>query len=235
MTKRNATVLGGWALIFGAVAFTAVFTYLAINFDYPDVLDGRAVEVLPALRAGGVPMRAVWAVYAFLPLAFIPAGIGTYHALKSADEGLMRLGMHLATVSALASMLGLMRWPSIHWTLAAFYEGAEPAQQAVISAIFDGLNLYLGNYIGEFLGELAFGLWFLLTAVTMLGARHFPRWMAYFGLIAAALGLIQMFRNVTDAVLPANTVFNYLLPLWLIVLGVGVLRYGTEQQTTFGA
>ncbi|MCA9934341.1 MAG: DUF4386 domain-containing protein [Ardenticatenaceae bacterium] len=230
MIKSKAVTFGGWALIVGALSFTAVFTYLAITFNYPDVLDGPANEVLPALRGGGDAMRAIWAVYAFLPLAFVPAGIGTYHALKAADEGTMRLGMHMATISALASMLGLMRWPSIHWALAAFYEQADAAQQAVVTAVFNGLNVYLGNYIGEFLGELTFGLWLLLTAVTMFKSRHFPRWMAYMGLLTSVLGLIQMFRNVTDIVLPVNEVFNYLLPLWLLVLGIGVLRFARNHE-----
>lgn len=33
-----------------------------------------------------------------------------------------------------------------------------------------------------------------------------------------------MFRNVTDAVAPVAAVNNYLLPLWMIVFGVGLLR-----------
>lgn len=78
--------VGGWSLIVGALLFVGVFSYLASEFDYPDVLEGPATEVLPNLRRGGQVMRAVWALYSLLPLAFIPAGVGSYVALAGAEE-----------------------------------------------------------------------------------------------------------------------------------------------------
>jgi hypothetical protein len=38
-------------------------------------------------------------------------------------------------------------------------------------------------------------------------------------------GLIGMFRNVTAAVAPVAEVNNYLLPIWMIVFGVSLMRY----------
>ena len=66
--------LGGWALILGALAFLVVFAVLAARFDYPAILAGPADLVLPRLLATGTAGRAVWAVYALLPLIWIPAG-----------------------------------------------------------------------------------------------------------------------------------------------------------------
>jgi hypothetical protein len=40
-------------LIGGALAFMGVFAYLAARFNYPQVLDGNAAEVLPSLLATG--------------------------------------------------------------------------------------------------------------------------------------------------------------------------------------
>ena len=59
---RNGPIIraGGVALVGGAVAFLAVFAYLAARFDYPDILDGAAGEVLPRLLAIGPTGRAVW-------------------------------------------------------------------------------------------------------------------------------------------------------------------------------
>ena len=48
--------------------------------------------------------RAVWALYAVLPLIFIPAGVGTFHALRETSEGSMRVAMHFATLAALSMM-----------------------------------------------------------------------------------------------------------------------------------
>jgi hypothetical protein len=46
--KSIGTVrFGGIGLILGALAFLAVFAFLAARFDYPAVLDGPASSVLP--------------------------------------------------------------------------------------------------------------------------------------------------------------------------------------------
>jgi uncharacterized protein DUF4386 len=226
---RNPTVVraGGVALIGGAIAFLTVFSFLAARFDYPDVLDGTAADVLPKLLATGAAGRAVWALYAFLPLIWIPAGVAAFHALRPVREGSMRTATLFAVVAAMSMMLGLLRWPSIHWALAESYATAGPSERSVIAAMFTGLNSYLGNYIGEFLGELSFSLFFLLSALAMLvPTSGFPRWMGYLGLLTAVAGLVGMFRNVTNVVDPVAAVNNYLLPVWMIVFGVGLLRVG---------
>ena len=82
--RSKGTILaGGIALVGGAVAFLGVFSYLAATFNYPDVLDGRAGDVLPALRATGDSGRAAWAFYSILPLIWIPAGVGAFEALRA--------------------------------------------------------------------------------------------------------------------------------------------------------
>jgi hypothetical protein len=123
-------------------------------------------------------------------------------------------------------MLGLMRWPTIHWRLAELHAGADPAQRAVLDAMFDGLNTYLGNYIGEFLGELAFNAFFLLTGWALLRTRG----VAVLGLVAGLAGLVGMLRNVTAAVAPVAAVNNYLLPAWMIVFGVVLARWREPEQ-----
>jgi hypothetical protein len=228
--RRTLIRAGGAALIGGAVAFVAVFGYLAAAFGYPQILDGTAEAVLPRLLATGTMGRAVWALYAFLPLVWIPAGVAAFHALRPSREGSLRVAMLFALVAALAMMLGLLRWPSVHWRLAEAYAEADPGQRATIAAVFAGLNSYLGNYVGEFLGELAMNLFFLLSALAMLAVpSEFPPWMGRLGVTTAAAGLVGMFRNVTDVVAPVAAVNNYLLPLWMIVFGVGLWRYGGRR------
>jgi hypothetical protein len=215
---------GGFALIFGAIAFMLVFAYLAARFDYPAILDGPAGTVLPRLLATGVSGRAAWAVYAFLPLIWLPAGVGAYCALRRFAPGAMLLALQWAIVAAISMMLGLMRWPSVHWHLAQAQATAAPEQQPVIAAVFDGLNSYLGNYIGEFLGELSFSGFFLLSSWTLWRSRAAPRWVAGTGLATSAAGLVGMLRNLTGAVAPVAAFNNYLLPLWMIIFGVVLIR-----------
>jgi hypothetical protein len=207
------------------VAFIGIFAYLAARFDYPDVLDGPAATVLPSLLATGQEGRLVWAAYALLPLIWLPAGVAAYEALAPVRRGAMRLALLFAGVAALAMMLGLMRWPSIHWHLALAFEHAAPPEQGVLAAVFDGLNTYLGNYIGEFLGELSFSAFFLLTSVVWLQSPHPHKWIGWIGVGTAASGLIGMFRNVTDTVALVAALNNYLLPAFMIVLGVALARW----------
>jgi hypothetical protein len=219
-----AARLGGFALIAASVLFMAVFGYLASTFDYPDVLDRPAAEVLPRLTALGAAGRAVWSLYALVPLLLVPAGVGVVAALGRSAPGAARAAQAFATVAALSMMLGLLRWPSIHWELGRAWASASEPERAAIAPVFAGLNSYLGNFIGEFVGELCLGLFFALTAWAMWRDEGYPRWAGIAGLVASGLGFVAMFRNVTTAVEPFAMVINAVLPLWLIVLGVCLVR-----------
>jgi hypothetical protein len=225
VTTRSIIRFGGFCLAGGALAFVGVFAYLAARFNYPAVLDGPAATVLPNLLATGQQGRLVWAVYALLPLIWLPGGVAAYEALAPVRRGAMRLALQFAVVAALAMMLGLMRWPSVHWHLALAFQRAAPPEQAVLAAVFDGLNTYLGNYIGEFLGELSFSVFFLLTSIVWLQSPRPARWIGWLGLVTAISGFLGMFRNVTGALGPIAALNNYLLPVFMLVLGIALARW----------
>lgn len=233
MRDRGMVIAGGVAFIVAALAFVLVFGYLAANFDYPDVLEGAAADVLPRLAAGGDTMRAVWAVYALLPLLLVVGAVGTYFACP-ASRARMALAVVLAVIAAFSMCLGLMRWPSVHWALAAGYSDASPDTKSSLAAVFDGLNLYLGNYIGEFLGETALAVFFLLAAWSFLAEMRFARWLGWSGVVFALLFAAGAFRNVTDAVQPLADINNALLPVWLIVLGASLIWYGRVSERFAG-
>jgi uncharacterized protein DUF4386 len=232
MSERTSIRAGGWSLIVGSILFMAVFAYLAARFNYPAILDGTAAHVLPDLLATGGTGRAVWTLYAFLPLIWIPAGVGGYLALRESHPGGMLVALMFALTAALTMMIGLMRWPSVHWSLAQLQTTASPEQQQVIASIFDGLNTYLGNFIGEFLGELSFSLFFLFSSWALWRSGKTQKWIAGLGLLTAAAGLIGMFRNLTPLVAPVAAINNYLLPLWMIVFGVILVRYRSTPLPT---
>ena len=219
----GAVRIGGLSLIVAAAGFIGVFTYLAVRFDYPAVLDGAAPDVLPRLVELGPTGRAVWVVYAFLPLLLIPAAVGAYAALRNAAPSMMRAAFAFAVIAAVSMLLGLARWPSVHWELAQAYGTAPPGGRAAMGAVFDGLNLYLGNFIGEFLGELSLNAFFILSAAALL--RSGRTWLGFAGSAAGTLGLVAAFRNVTPAVSAIAEVNNYVLPLWLTALGLALMRW----------
>lgn len=222
--NRKMIAWGGLSLIAGAISFVAVFSYLAMNFNYPDILDGSAQEVLPRLLKGGQVMRSVWALYAFLPLLLIPGAVGAYFACSS-SRGRMTLALIGAVIGAFAMCLGLARWPSVHWALAQAYAVSDAQAMVSIGAVFTGLNTYLGNYIGEFLGEICLAAFFCLTGISCLKGANFPRWLGWGGILFSALFAIGAFRNVTDGVQIVADINNGLLPLWLITLGGSFIWY----------
>jgi hypothetical protein len=226
MQHRNMIIAGGVSFIGGALAFVAVFGYLAANFDYPGILEGSAAMVLPRLREGGASMRAVWAIYAFLPLFLVPAAVGSYFACPS-SRARMTLALVCGCFAAFAMCLGLMRWPSIHWALAQFYAQAGEQARSSIGAVFEGLNLYLGNYIGEFLGEIALAAFFLLFGLSLRDEARFPRWLAWSTVGFSLLFLAGALRNTTSAVQSIADINNGLLPLCMIVLGTALVRHAT--------
>jgi len=137
----------------------------------------------------------------------------------------MTLALVAASLGAFAMCLGLMRWPSIHWALAESYSQAGAETKSSLDAVFNGLNLYLGNYIGEFLGETALAVFFLLSGLSMLDEARFPKWLGWSGVGFSLLFLAGAFRNVASAVQFISDINNGLLPLWMIVLGTALVWY----------
>ena len=178
----------------------------------------------------GTTGRAVWSLYALIPLLLVPAGTGAALALRHEAPGAARTGAAFATISAFSMMLGLLRWPSIQWELGRAYAAAPPAGRATLDAVFAGLNSYLGNFIGEFVGELALNLFFLLIAYAMLRSLRRSRWLGIGGVLASLIGFAAMFRNVTPAVARVADVNNLVLPLWLVILGVAFIRERAHEQ-----
>ena len=111
----------------------------------------------------------------------------------------MRVGMFFALLTAVSMMLGLMRWPSVHWEPTPAWASATEGDRLVLAALFDGLNRYLGNFIGEFLGEFGFSVFFVLAGVGLSRHPRSPGWLSWWGIATGVLGLIGMWRNVTPS------------------------------------
>jgi hypothetical protein len=109
----------------------------AARFQYPEVLDGSAPEVLPALLATGATGRNVWALYGVLPLVIISAGVGAFEALRNRASGQMRVRMLFAFLAAFSMMLRLIRCPSVHWELARAWTAVAANDRLVLAAVFE--------------------------------------------------------------------------------------------------
>jgi hypothetical protein len=222
--------LAGSTLIATSLGFVVVFDYLARHFGYPEVLEGAADRVLPALVAAGATMRGVWALYALLPSGVALAAILAFPLFRRAGDSAARLGLVAAIVATLAMTAGLMRWPTINHVLGRAFVAASADQRRVLAAVFDAGNLYLGTVTGEFIGELALSLWFLTLGLAIVRGVGIPRWVGYAGTFTAVGIGAGAFRNVSSLVVPIAAVNNVLLPLWMIVLGIALVRGDAASQ-----
>ena len=223
MVSRVVSRLGGAALIGGSLGFIAIFSYLASTFGYPDVLDEPASKVLPALAEGGSSLRAAWLVYGAIPLALLVAGIASMPLIeRGAGRTLARFGGAMMAIASVSMMVGLLRWPSIQWSLAERWANATADQRDVYATIFDGANTYLGNIFGEYIGETMLAGWFIAMGVSL---RKMQR--RYVGIGSIGMGMVVAIsaqRQLTHLVDPIANLNNALLPVGLIVLGVVVWR-----------
>lgn len=217
MFTRKLERIGAVILALGSAAFIAIFLYLQATFSYPDILDRDAGDVLVRLHAGGATLRAVWLLYAALPLAILVAGIASMPLLEDGGgRGLARIGAVAAVVASLAMMIGLLRWPSIQWTLAERWGDATADQREVYAVMFDAANRYLGNLTGELIGELALAGWVASIGMALRLTER-PRASAAMLLLAAvvALGALRQLSPVFDPIAAGS---NLALPLSLFAI-----------------
>lgn len=223
---------GGLALILATLLFAAVFGYLASRLGYPQVLDLPAEAVLPRLLELGTTGRLVWLVYGLVPLLLVPTALGVRAAAPQSAAS--RAALAMAVLAAVAMSAGLLRWPTLNWQLAQDWGHAGPEARAAMSATFSQGNRVLGNWIGEFFGEL-FLNGFFLCAAWALGRARQVKWLPWLGTAAAVLGWLAMLRNVTPAVHTLAELNNSVLPLWMLVQGVVLLRWRGQDQLASGS
>lgn len=213
---------GGLWLAF-VVAVQLPFAWLAVHFDYPEVLRRPAGEVLQAFAAGGDTLVAVWYAYA-ASIALFAAGawrFGRGHPARAAATV-------LALASALLQAVALLRWTFAVPLLARLHEAADPLQQAALQAQFALLNGYLGVGLGEHLGQLLMVAWTLAMAAHTGTLARGWRQAGRLAALLLALGLLEQLGTALGrdaAALARLSTAGFLLwSAWLVALGLHLLR-----------
>jgi hypothetical protein len=204
--KRTA-----WLLIAAAVLANVAFTALGSIFNYPDVLDEPAAQVLVAFKAHQGAVSAWFTVLALSAalLAPIALGVGRLSPARA-----MRIAVVVGIAAAVVQVLGLARWPLLVPRYAA--DGNTGA--------FTTAGDILGTAIGETLGYLLTASWTLLVVVA-LGRGFAGRWFSVLGALAALLVLSGVLSPLDLPVVDTTNFFGYVLwSLWLIAFGVVILR-----------
>ncbi|NTU79060.1 MAG: DUF4386 domain-containing protein [Chloroflexales bacterium] len=227
MTTIGTRRLTGSLLILVPLAFTACFTLLQIQFEYPDILRQPTADVLAKFQAGGSGLVAVWYVLTLTAVLFIPVVVLLHHVLAGQDASLtLRVATVFGIVAGLAQTLGFLRWPFLVPHLAATYLApeADAAQRAAAAIAFDAFHRYAGMAVGEHLGYLSTSAWTFLVALLMLRAPLFGRWLGVSGMVLAlgvATGLLE--PAGVPAVGAINAISYLAWALWLVIVGAVLL------------
>jgi hypothetical protein len=202
-------------LILAAVLANLAFTALGSIFNYPDVLDEPAGQVLASFREHEGAVSAWFTVLALSAglLAPIAVGIGRLAPMRAA----VWIGIAAATVQ----VIGLMRWPLLVPGYAA--DGATDS--------FRTASAILGTAIGETLGYLLTAIWTILVVVAL--APRFGRWFSVLGGAGAALVLVGVLSPLDLPLVDTANFFGYVLwSLWLIAFGVVLLMHERREAVT---
>jgi hypothetical protein len=197
-------------LILAAVLANVGFTALGSIFDYPDVLDEPAGQVLAAFRDDQGAVSAWFAVLALSAALLAPIAIGVG---RRSTHRAMRIAVPVGIAAAVVQVIGLLRWPLLVPGYAA--DGNTGA--------FSTASDILGTALGETLGYLLTATWTVLVIVG-LGQRYAGRWFQVLGAGSAMLVLAGVLSPLGLPVIDTANFFGYVLwSVWLIAFAVVML------------
>src|SRR4051794_14872223 len=166
-------------LIAAAVLANVAFTALGSIFNYPDVLDEPAREILARFRADEGAIKLWFTVLALSAGLMFPIAIGVG---RLSTRRVMRIAVWVGIAAAVVQVIGLLRWPLLVPGYAADNN---------VDA-FNTAHDILGTAVGETLGYFLTALWTALV-IAALGARFAGRWFVGLGAVAAALVFAGVF------------------------------------------
>jgi hypothetical protein len=222
----------GLLLIGVPVAFTALFTLLQVQFEYPAILRQPTDAVLTKFQAGGPGLIAAWYGLTLTAVLFIPLVLLVHRLL--ADEQApttLLIATTFGIVAGVAQALGFLRWPFLVPHLAQAYldPAASEAQRAAAAMVFEAFHRYAGMGVGEHLGYLSTSTWTFLVAMLMLRAPLFGRWLGLSGMVLALGVATGLLEPVGVPLVGAINAISYLAwAVWLMLVGAVLLARRPE-------
>jgi hypothetical protein len=227
----------GVLFIVGTAAFAVAATVLSMTFDWPDILRQRADVVLPKFVAGGPGLVWTWFAVAWtyailvVPILLLPA------ALARRADAALRVASYVGATSVVLSLIGFLRWVFVVPQLADAYVGGDAPTRSAVAAAWTAQHQFGGALLGEHLGQLLVIGWSVTVSVLIVRTAVVSRWVGWLGLLASAMYLFNQGDILATAVpgLPVwelgGLLGSCLWALWLLVLGVLLLRRPTRAQS----
>jgi hypothetical protein len=212
--------LTAFLLITAAVLANLAFTALGSIFNYPDVLDEPAGQVLSSFHDHQGAVSAWFTVLALSAALLAPIAIGVG---RLSSTPLMHIATRVGIAAAAVQVVGLMRWPILVPGYASDSVSGSPSVAAAGRDSFTTASDILGTAIGETLGYLLTATWTVLVVVA-LGRRFAGRWFRILGVASAALVVVGVLSPLDLPVVDSANFIGYILwSVWLIAFGVVIL------------
>jgi len=207
-------------LFLAAVLANVGFTALGSIFNYPDVLDEPAGQVLASFRDNEGAVSGWFSVLALSAALFAPIAIGVG---RLSSQRAMRIAVPVGIAAAVVQVIGLLRWPILVPGYAADAASADAGVAASARDSFTTASDILGTALGETVGYFLTATWTVLVIVA-LGRRYAGRWFQVLGAVSAALVLVGVLSPLGLAVVDTANFLGYVLwSVWLIAFGVVIL------------
>ena len=198
-------------MVVAVVLANVAFLGLGSVFNYPDILQEPADEILAEFRDDEGTIITLFVILALSAALLAPIAILLG---RLAGNELGRWSIWVGIAAAVVQVIGLSRWALI----VPFIADREDTDT------FETVHTVLGTVVGETLGYLLTATWTVLI-IYALGRRLAGRWFTYVGLAAAALialgVLVPLDVPGTDF---ANFVGYILWSIWLVAFAVLIWR-----------
>ena len=216
-------------LILAAVLANVGFTALGSIFNYPDVLDEPAGQVLAAFHDNQRAVSGWFSVLALSAALFAPIAVGVG---RLSSKRTMRIAVPVGIAAAVVQVIGLLRWPILVPGYASDAVSGDTAVAAAARDSFTTASDILGTAIGETVGFLLTATWTALVIVA-LGRRYAGRWFALLGGVSAVLVLVGVLSPLGLPVIDTANFIGYVLwSAWLIALAVVMLVRERRRATS---
>jgi Domain of unknown function (DUF4386) len=227
-TSAAASRTLGALLVVEALLSFAPIAILGPSIGWPASLGRPVADQMAAIHANAGAVALGYGLYLLYSILIVPVMIAlAARSLGGLHRPLAATVAALATMSALARSIGILRWLTVMPALAAAHAAADPTQASDLQLVFRSLNQY-GGGVGELLGvSLFMGLALALLCLGAWRSGGLPRPLAASGVVTALM-LLALSAPTWGArsTVPVAVAVSA-LSLWMLAAGVwSLLRPG---------
>jgi hypothetical protein len=226
----------GALLVGSAVLVNAAFLGLGRAFDYPQVLQQPAVDVLARFATSELLVGGLFTLLAVGAALLAPIALGL--GRLAGPSRWARAAVAAGVAAAAVQVVGLLRWPLLVPGLAATATdpSASPGEVGAAVERFGRLGSVLGTVVGETTGYLLTAAFTLLVLRALRERYALPRVATSLALVSVPMILAGVFVPLGVGGAGIVTFAGYVLwSVWSIVLGVRLVRTATPGRSRAAA